>query len=514
MADVKEILVQWDAGEEISRIARALGYSRPTVRKYVRAGERVGLTPGVRRRDETEWDRLATAALTAVAHQRPPGAVTSDVARFRSYLETRVGTVQLSVLHQRLRDEQGLAASWGTFYRYARRQWPERMSHTERTTIRLDDPPPGAEAQVDFFYAGRWADPEMERERKLFMFLMTLSHSRHSFLYPVLAEDGVAWLDGHVQAFSFFGGVPKRVVPDNLTAGILKADRYDPRLNRSYAELARSYGCVIDPSRAATPTDKPRVERTVAYARNSFFAGRTFLSLVEMRVAARRWSSEVAGRREHGTTREQPLVAFETRERSALRPLPLTPWEQTSWTTAKVHADCHLSVGRVQYSAPHRYVGQQLDVRVGQATVQIYEGMTLVATHTRRSQGRATRLEHYPTAGQTFLRATPRACVEQAQSLGPSATTIVRGLVSTETHHHLREAQAVLRLTGAYPPERVEHACALALAAGDGRLRTVRGLLERGVDRLEPQALTPLSTTGAFLRGPAAYLPEPTAVSS
>src|SRR5262249_49265662 len=178
-----------------------------------------------------------------------------------------VGQVHLTVLHQRLRDEQHLCASWGTFYRYVRRHWPDRMAHAVRATIRLDDPPPGAEAQVDFFYAGRWFDPEAGRGRKVFMFLMTLSHSRHALPYPLLAEHGHAGLKGHGEGFRFSGGVPKRIVPDNLSAGIIKADRYDPRLTRAYGELARYYGCLIDPARVGHPKDKPKVERTVSYAR-------------------------------------------------------------------------------------------------------------------------------------------------------------------------------------------------------------------------------------------------------
>lgn len=146
VADVKEILVQWDAGEGVSRIARALGYTRPTVRKYLRAAERVGLRRGERRYREPGWERLARAAL-------------AEVAQYQDYLAQRVGEVRLSVLHQWLRDEHGLGASWGTFYRYARAHWPERLHAPQRVTVRLADPPAGDEAQVDFFYAGRWHDP-------------------------------------------------------------------------------------------------------------------------------------------------------------------------------------------------------------------------------------------------------------------------------------------------------------------------------------------------------------------
>lgn len=150
VADVKEILVQWDGGAGVSAIARTLDYSRPTVRKYITAAARVGLVRGSRRRSELAWERLAQAVIVQVAHQRPVGAVTADVAAFHAYLAEQVGTVRLSVLHQRLRDEHGLEASWGTFYRYVRRHWPERMQRAPRVTVRLDDPPPGTEAQVDF----------------------------------------------------------------------------------------------------------------------------------------------------------------------------------------------------------------------------------------------------------------------------------------------------------------------------------------------------------------------------
>jgi transposase len=286
VADIKEVLVAWDAGESVSGIARMFGYTRPTVRKYVHAAESVGLTRGGGRRGEAEWERLTRAAMDRVARRRAGGPAATEVAEHRDYLDKHVGTVHLSVLYQRLRDERGLRASWRTFHRYVRAQWPERMRGAPAATVRLDDPAPGEEAQVDFFYVGLWHDPRVGRRRKLYAFLMTLSHSRHQFLYPVLAEDATAWHEGHVKGVAFFGGVPRRVVPDNLSAGIRKADRYDPRINRAYGELARHYGFLVDPARAAHPTDKPKVDRGVSYARASFFAGRDFASLEGMRAAA------------------------------------------------------------------------------------------------------------------------------------------------------------------------------------------------------------------------------------
>jgi transposase len=508
VADVREILVYWDGGEPVSAIARTLGYSRPTVRKYVTVAERLGLRRGGRRRTEAGWEQVAEAVVERVARRRPIGAAAAAVGQYHDYLAERLGEVRPSVLYQRLRDEHRLAASWPTFYRYLQAHWPERLRSAPRTTVRLDDPPPGDEAQVDFFYVGLWDDPDRGQRRRLYALLMTLSHSRHQFLYPVLAEDGLAWQEGHVAAFTFFGGVPRRVVPDNLTPGIVKADRYDPRLNRAYGELARYYGCLVDPSRVGRPTDKPRVERGVSYARESFFRGRAAgEDLATLRTAAAAWARDVAGRRRHGTTGERPLEAFLAREQAALQPLPARPWQALVWTSAKVHPDCHLQAHGARYSVPYQYVGQRLEVRLSPATVEIYAGATLVASHGRRSQGRATKLEHYPEAGQAFLRATPQACRRRAEAVGAATATLVEALLADHALHHLREVQAILRLLDRVDGERLERACARALAAGDGRYRTVRGILERGFDQLEPEAEPAGSASGAFLRGPAALLP-------
>jgi transposase len=515
VADVKEILVQWDAGAGISAIARALGYTRPTGRKYVLAGKAAGLARGEQRRREAGWEQLARDVVERVTALRTPGTASAEVVRFHTYIgeglrpaaDSGRDPVRPSVLYQRLRDEQGLGASWGTFYRYVRRHWPELgRQPPQRVTVRLDDPPPGEEAQVDFFYVGRWFDPEAKRLRRLYAFLMTLAHSRHQFLYPVLGEDSHAWLEAHAKAFAFFGGVPRRLVPDNLSAGILRADLYDPRLNRAYGELTRYYGCIVDPARVRHPKDKAKVERGVSYARASYFRGRDFQSLTEMGNGARAWCLDVAGQRLHGTTGERPLEAFLAQEQRALLPLPAKPWEQASWTTAKVHPDCHLQAQGARYSVPYRYVGKRLDVRLGQKIVAIYDGQTLVTSHLRREKGRATRLEHYPEAGQAFLRATPQACLRQARAVGPLTAALVSDRLSVHALHNLREVQAILRLAERYESGRLERACQRASEAGDGRYRTIRGILERGFDLIPPsEAESPLLPIGAFLRGPQAF---------
>jgi transposase len=505
VADIKEILVAWDSGENVSTIARRLGYTRPTVRKYIRAAEREGLRRGGERRGEAAWESVTVRAMARVAQQRAPGVVAREVSAYHAYLAERVGTIQLSVLYQRLRQEQGLQASWGTFHRYVAAHWPGRLARRPRPTIRLADPPAGQEAQVDFFYGGLWEDPLAGRQRRLYAFLLTLSHSRHQFLYPVLAEDSTAWLDGHVAAFAFFGGAPRRVIPDNLTAGITTADRYDPRLNRAYGELTRYYGVLVDPARVQTPTDKPRVERNVQYARESFFRGRQARSMAAWREDAAAWCREVAGERVHGTTGERPLAAFLAREQGALQPLPARPWERVQWVRVRVHRDCHVRAGGAWYSVPVAAVQRQVDVRLSATLVEIYDGAALLATHPRIAQGRSTRTEHYPLAGRIFLTQNPAACQAQAQALGPATAALVSSLLAVGSLTRLREAQALLRLHDQYAAPRLEEACARALAVEDGRFRTVRAILAHDLDQTPPEEPVTPVLAGAFLRGAQAF---------
>lgn len=130
----------------------------------------------------------------------------------------------------------------------------------------------------------------------------------------------------------------------------------------------------------------------------------------------------------------------------------------------------------------------------------------MVSTHPRQTRGRATRLEHYPPAGQAFLRGTPAACLEQAQAIGPASGALVAALLEPYTLMRLREVQALLRLRERYPDARIERAGARAREGGDGRYRTVQGLLERGLDLVEPPAPPAPRATPAFLRGPAAFV--------
>src|SRR5579859_3778401 len=120
---------------------------------------------------------------------------------------------------------------------------------------------------------------------------------------------------------------------------------------------------------------------------------------------------------------------------------------------------------------------------------------------------RVSALDHRQSACRLPPLRSTLACLRKAQSIGPATHQLVRELLIDHALHHLRQAEGVLRLVDRYGVERLERACKRALDAGDGRYRTVRGILERGADQVQPEdeVRTVVRPLGAFLRGPAAF---------
>jgi len=167
-----------------------------------------------------------------------------------------------------------LVASVASLRRWVSGNLPEEARCARVRVLRPGPVEPGSEAQIDYGRLGVWTDPGTGRRHTVQAFVMVLACSRYMFVRPVLRMDQEAWTRCHVEAFAFFGGVPARLVPDNLKTGVDKPDLYDPQINRSYAELAAHYGALVDPARAFKPKDKPRVERPMPYVRDSFWRGR------------------------------------------------------------------------------------------------------------------------------------------------------------------------------------------------------------------------------------------------
>jgi transposase len=496
--DVVEVLVHWQAGRTVKQIVRSTGMARNTVRKYLAAVQRAGLeaTPALPRCELSAWVSRSCPELTKEVPQTDHW---SQLHSLREEIEEGLKHSRMSTVWQRLHDQGRLSCSVITFRRYVRRVL--RIGDPAQITVLRPPAAMGEVAEIDFGVLGIWVDPMTQMRRRLWMFLMVLAASRHMFVRPVWRLDLKTWIRCHVEAFEFFGAVPRRCVLDNLKDGVVKPSLYDPQLNRTYAELAQHYGTLLDPCRLEKPKDKPHVERMVPYARDSFWSGRQFSSFDEMLRSASIWCLETAGTRVHRTTRQRPLDLFEL-ERQAMLPLPSTRFETVSWHKVKVPRDIHVNVRGALYTVPWQYQGRWLQARLGDTTLEIFDGEELVKTHVRVPAGqRQTDWSDYPHEKAAFFVRNPGWCRIQAGRLGPNVSSVVGALLNDGAIHHLRQAQAILRLAEKYPVERLEAACQLA-ALADGQYLTVRNLLSSGRDRFGIESIHERANTApAFLHG-------------
>jgi hypothetical protein len=320
---------------------------------------------------------------------------------------------------------------------------------------------------------------------------MTLCDSRHQYAEVVWDQKVRTWLRCHRNAFEFFGGVPERIILDNLKAAIIRHCHHDPEVQRAYADFANGYGCKIDPCKPGTPEHKGRVERGVGYVKGAFFPDRVFRNINDTNRQLLEWVLGEAGHRVHGTTRELPLKAFAEREKVALRPLPAKRPELASWSEAKLHPNCHVTVEKAYYSAPYRHVGCQLDVRVTETIVELYLNGEVVALHpiaTRPGQFR-TNPEHYPPDKAAYLEKTPQWCLRRALEVGPQCRVFVDKLFNKGVTRNLNAVQGTLRLCDKFGAARLEAACAWAVEHDTIRYQSVKDTLAQGLDQVATEGV-------------------------
>jgi transposase len=410
-----------------------------------------------------------------------PPKIASSLEKYGDVVKTlRKQEVEMVAIWQRLKDNYGYQGSYSSVRRYVAHLEPEAVEAYTRVHTAA-----GEEMQVDFGAVGQLFDPASGRMRTAYVFVATLSYSRHQYAELVFDQKVITWIGLHRRAFEYFGGVPRRVIPDNLKAAVIKVLVHDAILGEAYRQMALHYGFLISPTRPYTPRHKGKVENGVHYVQRNFMAGQEFADIHCANQQLKSWIREVAGVRDHGTTHQAPLSLFREYEQTALIGLPTEPFSLCEIRTAKVHPDCHVVVSGSFYSAPYTYVGQKLDVYVRERVVELYQGQKLVVTHVRCQQPGQwqTRLEHYPEHKAAHLQHTPDFCRQSASRLGPASSQVVETLLADRPLDRLRSVQAILRLEETVGAQRLEAACARAVYYGDFRYQRIKQILNTALDR-------------------------------
>ncbi|MDR0514796.1 MAG: IS21 family transposase [Coriobacteriaceae bacterium] len=312
-----------------------------------------------------------------------------------------------------------------------------RWAKATKATMRIPRTP--AEVmEVD--WAGdtmEYADPLSGEARPAHLFVAAMTYSAYSYVEAFCDMGLQSWIDAHINAFRFFGGAARLLVPDNLRTGVSRPDRYEPALNATYAALAEHYGTAIVPARVRHPKDKPAAEGSVghiAYAIAGVLRDRRFVGLPELNDAIADELGLLNARPFQKREGSRSSV-FDRDERALLVPLPLMPFEPAELRKAKVGPNYHVQVDGCFYSVPSRHIGQTLDIRLTVRLVEVFDGDSRVCSHPRvhgRKGAYSTVEEHMPPSHREYLRDwTPDRFLRWAESVGAQTARAAEAILAS-----------------------------------------------------------------------------------
>lgn len=465
-------------------IARSCSISHSTVREYLARAKTIGLTyEKVEKMDDEELKSVLKAECTEKEQSVHPQP---DWEWVHQELKKKGVTLKLLWEEYKAIHPEGYQPS--QFYEHYQR-WQKRLNVSMRQTHKA-----GEKMFVD--YAGQTIpvnDRNTGKVREAEVFVAVLGASSYTFAEATWDQSLANWISSHVRAFEYFGGVPKMVVPDNLKSGVSKACRYEPDINPTYHDLAVHYGTVIIPARVRKPKDKAKVEAGVQVVERWILASLrnwTFFSLGELNRAIAQLLLKL-NQRPFRKLQGSRLSLFETMERDQLLPLPSSRYELAEWKKARVNIDYHVELKGHYYSVPYRFVQEEVELRYTSNTVEIFQRGRRVASHRRddRPGCHTTQKEHMPKSHQHYLEWNPSRIIRWAATVGEATAQVVETILNSRTHPEqgYRSCLGILRLGKHYSPERLEAACRRALGIGGFTYKSIRSILEKGLDQ-EPLA--------------------------
>jgi transposase len=504
MPSVREILrLSLHLGMSANAIHEALHVSRGTVQDCLRRARQANL----------EWplpadigdEQLEKLLYGPASTPEPPTYVVPDFEQINKELCRKGVTLRL-LWQEYAGNNPGNHCSYWHYTRLYRKWCGKhdlvmRQAHTAGEKLFVDFAGPGVAV----------VDRETGETTMAQIFVATMGASNYTFAVACPAQDLRSWLTAHIQCFRFLRGVPKFLVPDNTKTAVIEPARHDPLLNKSYRRLAEHYGCAIIPARPYRPKDKAKVEKGVQFVEQRILArlrNVTFFSLDDLNRSIGELLTELNNepfQKLPGCRRER----FEQIDKPALLPLPEEPFEFEQWRlSVRVPKDYHVEVGGHYYSVPYRFVGERVDVRFTDSTIEVLLAGARIASHVRSwAEGEKTSaIEHMPRSHAAYHGISAEQFIEWAYQIGPSTTTVVKAVLASKPYPQLSFDQCfgiVRTLRTKYGTKALETASCHILRIGCPSYRVLKSVLEHGVDKLPEQL--PLNLAGIDhpnIRGP------------
>lgn len=488
--DIWEIIRRWHDKQSISHIARSLGYDRKTVRTFIQLAQKNGIQLNSPLPPKEQFQQLFLKDVSFVHRAHPAQELLQPfLLEISELVNHKHLPLKPKIAFEVICQKHDLTGkvSYSSFKRFVRKN--SLAISPQKATCRIEVEA-GQEIQIDYAKVGILYDPLTGKNRTVYAFIATLSHSRHKFAQFVYKQDQASFVASHVDMFNNFNGVPCRILIDNLKSGVIKPDLYDPRLNRTYREMAEHYGCFIDPCRVRHPQDKGKVERDVQTVRQQFrklLALYPTMDIAQLNNQIIKWFAEEYGQKEHGTTRLKPFSVFVEKEQPVLKPVPAEPFEMAQWKEATVHPDHYIQFNKKAYSVPHAYVGKKVWVKATDKILQIYYLDRLIKQHVITVNYRHTDFNDFPENVQAALdNGMPLMLQRRAEQTGYHFALLIRNVLKPHAFMNMRKAQGLLSLTRKYQSGLIEKAASTVL---ENNLSVTPKLFKQLLDKIQQQNL-------------------------
>ena len=483
MPKLKEILRLYHEGGMSRRaIAASLDISRSTVTNVLARAETTGV--GWPLPSELEDESKLESTLYPAVTGRPRKIEVPDWNYVHQELRRKGVTLQLLWIEYKQEHQDG--------YQYSQfcehyHQWKKRLDISMHQQHRG-----GEKMFVD--YAGQTVsiiDPDTGEVREAEIFVAVLGASNYTYAEGQWSQSLGDFIGGHVNAFQYFGGVPELIVPDNLKSAVKKSDRYEPSTNRTYAEMVRHYGCAVMPARPYRPKDKPKVEVGVKIIEQWILAAlrnRRFFSLGELNTAIHD-ALETLNNKPFQKLEGTRASLFAAVDKPALRALPAIPYEFARWVQARVAPDYHIEVDKNYYSVPYSLVREYVDVRISEKIVEVFLRGRRVTSHVRETHSKyrhITEPAHMPKSHLAHMEWTPEKFINWGKTFGPYTATVTEQILHRKAHPEqaYRSYLGLQALAKKFSRERIESACAHAVSINACTYRSVKSILEAGIDQV------------------------------
>jgi len=372
---------------------------------------------------------------------------------------------------------------------------------------------PGELMEVD--WAGQTAeiiDTDTGEIIDAYVFVAALPYSGYAYVEAFLSQVQECWTAAHVNAYNFFGGVTRILVPDNLKTGVDKVTRTETVINRNYQDMAQHYGTAVIPARVRKPKDKATVEGSVGIISTWIIAAirnRQFLSLNELNKAISEKLQEFNNKPFQKKVGSRALM-FEN-EKPFLLPLPAQSFELSSWKLATVPSGYHVSADSHHYSVPFEYIGQKVDVRLTRNTVEIFFEGNRICSHMRvysQPGMYTTNNSHMPPNHQKYISWNTEKFLDEATKIGSNTTTVINIFLTgvKEEKQSYKNCLSLLKLAEKHSPEQLETACAKALSlTPKPSIKIVQTVLKSNLIKTEDGTSTPSANRSYGLTRGAEY---------